>query len=59
MIMQDHSVPQHLQQAPSRTLGPASPSLVLTRTTHASTLSCRDRTSTTSQYNGVEHLWTL
>ena len=48
LIPQDHSVSQHLQRAPSRTLRFASPLLVSTRTTYASTLACRGRTSTMS-----------
>ena len=56
---QDHLVLQHLQRAPSRTLGLISPSLVPARTTHASTLACWRRTSTNSQPKGVEHWWSL
>ena len=39
---------RHLQWAPSRTLGPANPSFVPARTTHANTLACRGRTSAPS-----------
>ena len=55
MILQDHSVPQYQQRAPSRTLGPASPSLVPARTTHASKLA-EAVTSTTPPNYKVEHL---
>ena len=48
-IPQDHSMPQHLR-VHTGTLGPASPSLVPARTTHASTLTCRGHTSTPSSY---------
>ena len=49
-------MPQHLQQAPSRTFGPTSLSLVPARTTHASTLSHQGRTSTPSSLrNSSQH----
>jgi len=55
-IPQDHPVPQHLQRVHTRTLGPACPSLVPARTTHASTLACRGRTSTPSSHkNSSQH----
>ena len=49
-IPPDHSVPQHLQGVHTETLGLTSPSLVPTRTTHASTLACQGRTSTPSSH---------
>ena len=55
-ISKDHSIPQHLQRVHTRTLGPASPSLVPTRTTHASTLACWGRTSYNSSNHKLEHL---
>ena len=45
LIPQDRLVLQHLQRALSRALGLTSPSLIPARTTHASTLVCRGRTS--------------
>ena len=57
-ISQDHSVPQHLQWASSRTLGPASPSLVSARATHANPQAW-DLNLYNSSIQWVEHLWSL
>ena len=56
MIPQDHSMPQYLQRIHTRTLRPASPSLVLARTIHTSTLACRGRTSYNSSNHKLEYL---
>jgi len=55
-ISQDHSVPQHLQRAPSRTFGHASPSFVLAKTTYASTLAYRGCTSYNSSNHKLKYL---
>jgi len=49
-ISQDHSVSQHLQRAPSRTLGPASPSLVNTKTIYEPTSLLKPQSPTPPQY---------
>jgi len=59
MIPQYHSVPKHLQRAPSRALGPASPSLVSVRTTQGNPQARRGRNLYNSSIQGVEHLWSL
>ena len=58
-IPQDYSVPQHLQRASSRTLGPASPSLVPVRTTHTNPQACWGRNLYNSQIQRMEHSWSL
>jgi len=52
----DHSVLQHLQRVHTRTLRPASLSLVPARTTHASILACLGHTSYNSSNHTSEHL---
>jgi len=55
-ILQDHSVPQHLQWVHTRTLGLTSPSLIPSRTTQHEPISCpRPNLYNTLQYK-VEHL---
>ena len=55
-ILPDHSVPQHLQGVPTRTLGLSSPFTRSRKNKHtASPLACRGRTSTTSSHQNSKH----